>query len=240
MTEEVPRPVRFRDSMPKPVLVAFVLVVAGAVAAIVLGLVLIPRGTIALQSRRPPPRSVFTHDVGPITPAPLPSVIPTVAPACPEYARTRLVAGGDGIARLRSILQLLCKYTRGGLGDDVTRAARALDGVTIEFGRFSATGVESTADLGARIMWINAKFALRKTPVEDVAPVVLHEAWHLFDAAARVTAEQELRARAVELSACRNLIAIKDWPRGCKDASTLMTMERARAVELLVSAGYGG
>jgi hypothetical protein len=184
------------------------------------------------------PRSVFTHDVGRITAAPLPSVIPTAAPACDLYRDTRLVAGGDGVARLRQALALICPLEKGGLGDDVSSAARALSRATIEFGLFTATGVDSTMDAGARIVWLNARYALRSVPLEQLAPSLLHEAFHLIDPDAPVTAERELRARAVELAVCKQLVPIDDWPRSCRDADGLLRLDRARALALLESAGY--
>ena len=226
---------RFIDAMPRPLLIAFVAFAIVALAASVYAIVRPPLGEIALQERRPPPRAPYSHDVGRLVPGPIPASIPVLPPACDAVRGARLLAGGDGVVRLRAVLARLCPLASGA-GNDVARAVRALSGATIRFAEFGRTGVESTVAHGT--IWLNIKFGLRSKPVEQIAPIVLHEAWHLANARAPVTAEQELRARAVESAACRQLVTIKKWPRWCRDAAALTDMTPIRAIALLLSAGY--
>ena len=179
MSTEPQRPIRFLESMPKPLMAVFVVLGLGAIGVSLAVLFFTPGDTVALQDRRPPPASTFSHDVGRIGPAPIGSVVPTLPPACDAVRTTKLVASGDGVTRLRAILEDVCRLAGGGAGDRVTAAARSMGGVTLRFGGFDRTGVESTADFATKTIWLNIKFALRSRAVEELAPLVLHDAFHL-------------------------------------------------------------
>jgi hypothetical protein len=234
-----PTKLRFIDSMPRALLVLFT--IAG-VAAVVTALVFIidpPRSaTLPVEQRRPPPRGTLSHDTGRIYPAPLPSVVPAVAPACPAIATTRIKAGTAGVARLRAVLADLCGLSHGGVSADLTLAIRGLRGATLQFAGFQRAGVESTVDFATKTIWLNLKFSQESMDVELVAPVVVHEGWHLAHPNDAVTAGQELGARTAEVDACRQLINIDKWPRWCQDGRALTELPAARAIALLVSAGY--
>jgi len=218
-----------------------VFAVAG-IAAVVAALVFIinppESATIPVQERRPPPRGTVSHDVGKLAPAPLPSELPSLPPACSAFSTTVLKVGPAGAVRLRGVLTDLCRLSQGGVPADLTAAIGGLKGATIRFAAFQRAGVESTADFPTRTIWLNLKFSQSNLPIEEVAPVIIHEGWHLAHPADAVTAEQELGARRAEVDACRELIATDKWPRWCTDARTLTDLPVGRAIELLVSAGY--
>jgi hypothetical protein len=244
--EETPEPrkrgepgLRFIDAMPRPLLIMLLVAGAVAIAASVIVIVSPPKfSTVSVQSRRPPPRGSLTHDVGRIVPGPLPSHVPTFTPPCSAVSSTKLVAGGPGVERLRAVLAQICSLAHGGVPAEVTKAIGGLRGATIRYAGFGRSGVESTADLKAKIIWVNIKFSQQRLPVEQLAPVVLHEGWHLAHAADPVTAEQELGARGTEVATCRQLIQISKWPRWCSDARALTEIPQSQAIDLLVSAGY--
>jgi hypothetical protein len=230
---------RFIDAMPRPLLVVFAL---AGVAAVVSALVFIihppESATIPVQDRRPPPRGTLSHDVGRLVPAPLPSVLPSLPPACSAFATTVLKVGPAGAVRLRGVLADVCRLSHGGVPAEVTTAIGGLKGATIRFAAFQRAGVESTTDFATRTIWLNLKFSQSNLPIEDVAPVIVHEGWHLAHPTDVVTAEQELGARRAEVDTCRELISAEKWPRWCNDARTLTDLPLARAIALLVSAGY--
>lgn len=230
--------VRLFDAMPKPLLVVFAAFSVMALAAVALLLLRPVAGGVALEDRRPLPRGSFSHNAGAIAPAPVPSVIPTLPPACPAVARTTVVAGGDGVVRLRSALKEICGFVGGGVASEITEAIKGLDGAVLRFGGFDITGAESTVDFATRTVWLNIKFSLRRTPLVELVPVILHDAWHLARASKEITADEELAARRAEVEGCRQVIPISKWPRWCRDADDLTRMNPEDAVRLLVSAGY--
>ena len=230
---------RFIDSMPRPLLLLFG--VAG-IAAVVAALVFIidppQSATIPVQDRRPPAHGTLSHDVGRLVPGPLPSVLPALPPACSSFSTTALKVGPAGAVRLRSVLSELCRLSHGGVPADLTTAIGGLKSATIRFAAFQRAGVESTLDFATGTLWLNLKFSESNIPIEQVAPVLVHEGWHLAHRDDAVTAEQELGARRAEVDACRELMSVDKWPRWCKDARTLTDLPVARAIALLVSAGY--
>jgi hypothetical protein len=228
--------------MPKPLMGAFL---AFAVGALVLVLVLLLRpphvATVSLGERRPAPRGTLSHDVGRIIPAPIPAPPASFRPPCPAFSSTRVEAGPPGVTRFTAALSRLCPFTAGGgVPPELAAALRGLDGATLRFAAFARSGVESTADIPARRIWVNVRFARTGSPYAWLAPVIVHEGWHLAHAGAAVTAEQELDARGAELAACRSLMTPDTWPRGCRDAAALLSLPHDRAVGLLVAAGYSG
>jgi hypothetical protein len=232
------RRLRFVDAMPRALFVVFAAGVVAALALATWALLRPPLPPVALEDRRPPPRGPYTHYAGRIAPAPLPSIVPTVPAPCPAVARTRIVGGGDAVVRIGTALQRLCALSGGGVPAELRTAIGGLDGATLRFGGFSRTGVESTADVPARVIYINIKLALHRIPPVNLAPVIVHDAWHLARAPEAVTAQEELGARAAEVQACRQLIDVRAWPRWCRDADRLTAMPRENAIRLLVSAGF--
>jgi hypothetical protein len=230
---------RFIDAMPRPLLVLFLLTGTVAVVAALVFIIHPPEfSTVPVQERRPPPRGALTHDAGRIVPAPAPSVLPSMSPPCSALSTTVLKVGPAGAVRLRAVLTDICRLAHGGVAPELTTAIGGLKGATIRFAVFQRAGVESTADFSGKTIWLNIKFSRSNLPVEQVAPVVIHEGWHLAHPGDAVTATQELGARRAEVAACRELISIDSWPRWCKDARALTDLPAARAIALLVSAGY--
>jgi len=230
---------RFIDAMPRPLLVVFALAGVAAVVAALVFIIHPPESaTIPVQDRRPPPHGTLSHDVGRLVPAPLPSVLPSLPPACSAFASTVLKVGPAGAVRLRAVLADVCRLSHGGVPAELTTAIGGLKGATLRFAAFQRAGVESTADFATRTIWLNLKFSQSNLPIEEVAPVIVHEGWHLAHLNDAVTAEQELGARRVEVDTCRELISADTWPRWCTDARTLTDLPVARAIALLVSAGY--
>jgi len=230
---------RFIDAMPRPLLVVFLVTGTVAVVAALVFIIQPPEfSTVPVQERRPPPRGTLTHDTGRIFPAPLPSAAPAVSAPCSALSTTVLKVGVSGAVRLREVLADVCRLAHGGVARELTTAIGGLKGVTIRFAVFQRAGVESTADFATRTIWLNIKFSRSNLAVEEVAPVIVHEGYHLAYIQDAVTAAQELGARRAEVAACRELISVDQWPRWCKDARALTDLPAARAVALLVSAGY--
>jgi hypothetical protein len=231
--------VRLIDSMPRPLLVVFAF--AGIVAVVAALVVIINPpifSTVPVEERRPPPRGTLSHDTDRIAPVPVPSGVAIPPPPCRVFAGVRLRAGAAGVARLRAVLKDICPLASGGVPSEITAAIDGLDGATIAFAVFQRVGVESTTDFASKTIWLNAKFSRTDLPIEQVVPVVLHEAYHLANRQDPLDARQELAARRAEIAACRQLVPIDKWPRWCKDARALTDLPEARALELLVSAGY--
>jgi hypothetical protein len=245
MTVDAPRKAqrgpRFLESMPRPFMATF-LIVAAATLVLVVTLMLSPphSPTVAIAARRPPPRGTLSHDVGRLVAAPVPSTPAAFRAPCPGFRTTRVEGGPPGVARFRAALARLCPYFQGGVRRELSIALRGFEGSTIRFAAFGRTGVESTADLGARRIWVNVRFARTGSPYAWISPALVHEAWHLAHRGRAVTAEEELGARAAELNVCRLLMDPDEWPRGCRDAEALVALPPFRAVELLRSAGYPG
>jgi hypothetical protein len=230
---------RFIDAMPRPLLGVFI---ATGVVAVVAALVFIIHppefATVPVQERRPPPKGVLSHDTGRIMPAPVPSVLPSLVPACSAVGSTILEVGNAGAVRLHAMLADVCTLASGGVAPELTTAIRGFEGATIRFAAFGRAGVESTADFATKTIWLNIKFSRSSQDVEQVVPVLIHDAWHLARPANPVTAIEELGARRAEVEACRQLIPIDTWPRWCDDARALTDLSPESAVALLVSAGY--
>jgi hypothetical protein len=234
-----PSKLRFRDSMPKPLMAVFALV---AVGALVLALVLVLKPPSSppepLGRRLLPPVGTLAHDVGRIVPAPIPSPAPAPAAVCSPLDRLRIEAGTAGQVRLAAAVRALCALGHGGVPPELQQAVLGLDGVTIRFAAFDRTAEEATADLANGILYVNVRFARANTPTILVAPVLVHEGWHLAHRGLAVTAEQEYLARVAELDSCRQLIDRDKWIRDCLDAEQVVALGETRAVDLLVAAGY--
>lgn len=231
---------RLIDAMPRPLLVLFVALGLFAVGASVWFLIKPPRtDAVAVHARRPPAEdSTLSHGVGRIYPAPTPSAIRRIEAPCPEVEQVTPLGGPSAVERVRLMLVEVCGLAKGGVGDEIAAAIEGLPRARIRSAQFDRTGVDSTVDLRQRVIYLNTKFVLAKIPIRQVVPVVLHEAYHLAHSGERITATEELAARTVELAACRELVRATDWPRWCSDANTLVSLPRARALDLLEQAGY--
>lgn len=241
MTEESPgRGIRFRESMPKPLLITFL---AAAVAALglVVWLLLKPPvpGRLDLASRRSPPAGAFTHDVVRAAPVDIPTPLPDFTPPCEAVAGIVIEGGEAAQGRIGSVLRRLCQIE----GDrfqpaEVKQAIRALSDARIRFAIVTRTGEQSTADLTARRLLINVDLARTSVDPTLIAPLLVHEGWHL-SAGGPVTAAQEFAARVAEVQACRVVYRNDAEPsRGCVDAQAIVTLGETRAIELLVRAGF--
>jgi hypothetical protein len=222
--------------MPRPLLVLFAVATVIGLGIVAYALVFPPSSDIPVEQRRPPGTGTRTHDTGRVATGEAPSPLPEYDPPCEAVATARPVGGVLAVRRLREVLELVCTIAGPGVPAEVTEAVGGLAGTTIEFAGFARTGVESTADIGTRRIWLNAKFSETEMPVREVVPVLLHEAWHLARPDIAVTAVEEYRARVAEHETCRQLISREDWPRWCHDAASIVVA----GPELLVRGGYPG
>ncbi|MBI4728503.1 MAG: hypothetical protein HY775_03260 [Acidobacteria bacterium] len=225
--------------MPAPLMALFLALAAGALSLAAVLLVRPPSVTPPrLAERRPPPSGPLSHDVLRLKPAPVDTPA-AFAPPCPLLAETTVESGAAGMARIAAGMRPLCDLTGPSVAPLLREALAGLRGATIRFAAvFGRTGVESTADRAARRIWLNVKFARSQTPTVTIAPVIVHEAWHLAHAGEPLGARQELRAREAELAACRELIPKEFWQRGCDEAAELVGMGEAEALAALEAAGY--
>lgn len=230
---------RLLDAMPRPLLVVFALACLVALVASLFAILSPPTfETVRIEDRRPPPAGSVTHGAGEVFPAPTPTVDIPYDPPCDEVATVTVLGGVSFTERVEDALALVCTVARGGPSPTLTRAVAGLEGATIRIAEFEVTGVESQADRRSKVVSVNLKFTERRRSARELAPVLLHEAWHLANADEPVTAAAELDARAVEVAACREFITLAEWPRWCEDARALTTLPRADALALLVEAGY--
>jgi hypothetical protein len=235
---ELPPEPRLLDAMPRAVLVVFLF--ASVVALVAVGVLIArpPSAEVALGERRPPPRGSLTHDAGRLFPAPPPTRQPPFDPPCPEVASVRIEGGVAFVGRMEDAFDLVCSVAEGGPRPDLTRAIRGFRDVTIRVSQFERTGVESVADLDARAIYLNLLFTAKQLRVVEAVPVLFHEAYHLLHYR-HIDAREELAARRVELSACREFLGLRaDWPRWCADAEALLALPVEEARDLLASAGY--
>lgn len=233
----------FHKAMPRGLLVVFA--VAVVVGLVLTAVVMInpPASEIAVAERRSPPSATLSHDVGEIVLAPIPEELPTTVPPCPEVAGI-VIEGGEpaqvrlgGTAETQGVLHRLCRHAQG--DSDVARSIRALAGTRLRFAVFSRSGDFSTLSTSDPVrVLINIRFARRDISAALIGPLLVHEGFHLLHAGEPLTAELEFRARETELRACRLLIDIAAWDRGCTDARRLVEFGRERAIEELVAAGF--
>lgn len=226
-------------AMPRPLLAVFVLL--GLTALGVTGALLIKPTTlqtVPLEERRPAPANGFSHDPVKVNPVPPPATIPTLPPACDALAGTRWVMSGDGALRLHEALRSVCSLVGPGTDAATLQAIEGLGRATVRFAQFDRTGIESTLDHEAGIIWLNFRFADRVNAPRELIPILLHEGFHLAASDPAPTAERELIAREVEATACREFIPRDTWQRWCTDAETLSRLPRADATALLQGAGF--
>jgi hypothetical protein len=228
----------FWRSMPRPLLVVFLILALGGLVLTVLLVAKPPRTRIATAERRSPPSGTMSHDPGELVPAPLPTPLPSTSAPCDAVAGVVIEGGPPAQVRLGGVLERLCSLLDGPA--DVVESVKALSGAHIRFARFARTGDPSTLVLTERRIYVNVVFARRDVSASYIMPILAHEGWHLAHLGEARTALQEVRARSVELAVCRRLLDVRRWPRGCTDAANLLALGEAGAVTKLVEAGYSG
>jgi hypothetical protein len=243
MTEPAPRNLRFIDSMPRPLIAAFLLFAAAGIGLVVWLFVNPPAPSqVALELRRSPPVGSRTHDVLRARLVSVPSPLPSFEAPCATLRGIVVEGGTATVDRIDRALDRICDHLEGfrtpPLSDDVVRAVRGLSTARIRFALFTRTGDLSAADLPERRILLAIALSRTNVPAGVIAPLLVHEGYHL-SLGGPVTATQEFGARRAEYEACRVLIPDRDrWPRGCDDALAVVRLGEARAVDLLVRAGY--
>lgn len=227
----------FHKAMPRGLLIAFVFVALVGLVLTVVVLVNPPATEIAIAERRSPPSEILSHDVGQIVLAPIPEDLPVTRPPCAAFDGIVIEGGEPAHVRLGGVLQRLCPHANG--ESDVARSIRALSKARLRFAAFQRSGDFSSLATNDPIrVLINIRFAQRDISAALIGPLLVHEGFHLLHADEPPTADLELRAREAELQACRLLIEIDAWDRGCTDARRLVEFGRDRAIEELVAAGF--
>lgn len=226
----------FRQAMPRGVLIAFVVVALVTLAVVVAVLVNPPAPRIAIAERRSPPGPSLSHDVGSIILAPVPETLPATDPRCSTFDGIVIEGGEPAQARLGGVLERLCDFAN---DPQIAPSLRALSGARLRFAVFARTGDTSTLSTAdPRRVLINVRFAQRDVSAAWIAPLLVHEGFHLLHAGRPMTAALEFEARETEVRACRLLIKVEAWPRGCTDAEQLVRFGREAAIDQLVRAGF--
>jgi hypothetical protein len=248
MQQAPPKSIRFVDSMPKPLLIAFLLFAVSGIGLVVYLIVNPPdRTELALEQRRSVPAGTFTHDVVRARLVDIPNPLPAFNAPC-EEVRGIVIEGGPAAQhriggpdpdKRPTALEALCPLARPSSGAplELQEAVRALAKARIRFARFERTGNLSTADLSTRRILLAVALSRTNVPPLTIAPLLAHEGYHLAKGGP-VTATQEFLARSAELAACRFLIDASVFPRGCTDADDIVRLGQERAVDLLVRAGF--
>jgi hypothetical protein len=250
MEKAPPKSIRFIDSMPRPLLVVFLLFAVAGVGLVVYLLGNPPARTeLPLADRRSPPKGSFTHDVVRAKLVDVPDPLPSFRPPCEEVRGVVIEGGPPAVARLvgpeeqkrPTPLASLCGLLAPGRGAPVEtqEAVRGLAHARIRFALFTRTGVLSTTDLAENRILLAVALSRTNLPPLAIAPLLAHEGYHIAKGGP-VTAGQEFSARVAELGACRQFFKVEDYPRGCADADAIVRLGRDRAVDLLVRAGFPG
>lgn len=243
---ERPKTIRFVDSMPRPLLLLFLVCAAFGIGLVVWLLTNPPAPrALPLELRRSPPTGTFTHDVVRARLLDVPSPLPSFRPPCPEVAGLVIEGGEGAVERLasrpdgRAAIQLLCPLARSEptTSPELQQAVRALATARIRFALFTRTGDLSTADLLDRRILLAVALSRVNVDPATIAPLLAHEGYHLAQGLP-VTAAQEFRARVAELAACRHIVDVDEFPRGCREADAIIRLGEERAVGLLVRAGF--
>ncbi|MHB8513121.1 MAG: hypothetical protein ACYDCC_13190 [Actinomycetota bacterium] len=223
--------------MPAPLLIVFLVAALAAIATVVVVLINPPQPKIAVAQRRSPPAPGYSHDVGQIIPAPVPTPMPKTVAPCSALRGVVIEGGPPAQARIGGVLQRMCPLLSADPG--YGQSVQALKHAHIRFAAFARTGDPSTLVLGPPTMiYINFRFARHDQSAMYIAPLLAHEGFHLLHRSEPFNASQELDARTVELEACRLLIAVDAWPRECTDAQQLIDFGRSRAIQALEGAGF--
>ena len=241
-----PKTIRFIDSMPRPLLLMF-LVFAAAGIGLVAWLLTNPPAprALPLEQRRSPPTGTFTHDVVRARLLDIPSPLPPFPPPCTAVSGLVIEGGEGAVERIGSrpgggaAVQELCPFARSEriVPLELQQAVRALAGARIRFALFTRTGDLSTADLSSRRILLAVALSRVNVDPRTIAPLLAHEGYHLAHGLP-VTASQEFRARVAELAACRFIVDADEFPRWCREADAIVRLGEERAVALLARAGF--
>jgi len=240
--------IRFIDSMPRPLLVVFLLFVAAGIGLVVYLVGNPPTAKeLPLAERRSPPKGSFTHDVVEPRLIAIPATLPRFRPPCEEVRGLVIEGGGPAVARIvgpdqdgrPTPLAALCRRAEASSGApaELREAIAGLSKARIRFALFTRTGDLSTTDLANGRILLAVALSRTNVPPLAIAPLLAHEGYHLAKGGP-VTAMQEYFARVAELGACRFLFEVKNYPRGCADADDIVALGQDRAVDLLVRAGF--
>ena len=239
MPEPASPNVRFIDSMPRPLILTFLVFAAVGIGLVVWVFVDPPSARqVALELRRSPPGAGLSHNAVRIRPVAAPSSpAPFAFPAC---VRGVVVEGGVAAQeRLDRVLKPLCDLAlKPSISQRLSDTIHTLARARIRFALFTRTGDLSTTQLAERRILLAIALSRTNVPAGVIAPLLVHEAYHIF-AGTPVTAAGEFQARTIEYEACRDLFPDRDtWPRGCDDAQAMVRLGEARAVDVLLRAGY--
>lgn len=224
--------------MPRPLIVAFGILAAAAVTLIVVLMVRPPSpNDLPVAERRSEPTATLSHDTVEAQLVDVPDQLPPFTPPCEEVRGVVVEGGQPAHERIGDVLRMLCPYARAGAPADVQSAVRALGRARIRFALFTRTGDLSTIDLSANRIQLAVALSRTNVPPVIIGPLLVHEAVHLV-AGRPVTAGQEYAARVAELAACRLLIEVDRFPRGCLDAQELVSLGAQRAIAELIESGF--
>lgn len=241
-----PKTIRFVDSMPRPLLLVFLVFAAAGIGLVVWLLTNPPTPrAVALELRRSPPSLGYTHDVVRTRPLGIPSPLPSFRPPCPAVAGLVIEGGEGAVERLgsrpdgRAAVQQLCPFAKSDpiVPLELQQAVRALAGARMRFALFTRTGDLSTTNLPEHRILLAVALSRVNVDPRTIAPLLAHEGYHLAHGSP-VTASQEFRARVAELAACRLIVDADEFPRWCREADAIIRLGEGRAVALLVRAGF--
>jgi len=188
-----------------------------AIGAVIAAFVVSGPDPLPVAARRPPPAGGLTTAVGDFRvgeSSPIP-----VDRLCPTLKGIQIAGEPADRNALATGLQALCSIR---LDAELARNLNdfARQGGVVRFAQFEATGVDSTAEMGAsppRIL-VNARFA--RTDPTWIAPLVAHDVTFLHTDPA--LASSALAARQAEARVCGRVFTDRRVPSGCRDAAELL------------------
>ena len=232
--------IRFLESMPRPLIVLFLLLAAAGLGLVVWTFAHPPVSKqVALASRRSPPVGRFSHDSLLVRMVAVPNPLPAYTPphACPEFAGVIIEGSVRALDRIGRVLDGLCGAKTLSSSPEFQQALKALGTARIRFALFKRTGNLSTAYMRAGRILLAVGLSHETVAVGTIAPLLIHEAYHLSQGLP-VTATQEFHARVAEFAACAALFDEDQYTRGCDDARDIVSLGKARAIDLFIRAGY--
>lgn len=240
--------IRFIDSMPKPLLIVFLVFAVSGIGLVVYLFTNPPAGQdLPVAERRSPPKGSFSHDAVQVSLIAIPDTPPTFRPPC-EQVRGLVVEGGaatvgrfigpDPDKRPTPVPALCGLFGQQRFAPPELREAIAgLAKARIRFALLKRSGELTTTDLSTNRILLAVALSRTNVPPLTLAPLLAHEGYHVAKGRP-ITATQEYFARVAELGACRFLFEVKNYPRPCVDADAIVGLGRQRAVDLLVRAGF--
>lgn len=226
----------FHKAMPRPLLIVFGVFALVTLVLVVVVMIKPPTPRIGVAERRSAPSGFFSHNVGDLIPAPIPDVVPKTAAPCTAVEGVVIEGGPPAHARLGGVLERLCSHATGESG--LAKSIRALSKVRLRFARFARSGEMSTISTRDMRLFVGVTFARHDVSAAYIGPLLAHEGFHALSSGKPWSAALEFEARQVELDACKQLIDIRAWPRGCTDAQRLVQFGRERGIDQLAQAGF--